>query len=119
MLIEFIFTFGIVIMLLLMVALFVVKAGLQLQHLKIEKKKKPGSIMDFVQFDYGNEAERKLRWQAFLLFPLMYGVDLDSGVEELNDIRRKIKRIHIGIYIILIVLIIMSVYSEKVYPENS
>ncbi len=97
------------------IVLFIVKAGIQLQYLRISRKKKKGHISDFVQFDYTDAGERALRWEAFLMFPLMYAIVLDEDKEELNHLKRSVKRIHITIYILLILLIIMGVYSEKVF----
>ncbi len=96
-------------------ALFITKAGLQLQYLRLQKDRPKGAITDFFQFDFSDKKERALRWQAFLLFPMLYAVVLDDNREELNDIKRKIKRIHIAIYFSLIILVILAIYSEKVF----
>ncbi len=115
MLLQFIFIFSAIIIMLAILILFIVKAGIQLQYLRISRKKKKGNISDFIQFDYTDTRERALRWEAFLLFPLMYAVVLDDDKEELNQLKRSVKRIHIFIYVLLILLIIMGVYSEKVF----
>ena len=100
-----------------MVALFIVKAGMQLRYLRIKARKKPGALSDIIQFDYSSVKERKERWEAFLLFPLMYPIEIEENEkEELRTIKRKVKRIHIAIYAILILVIILGVYSEKVFP---
>ncbi len=115
MLLQFVFIFLAVVIMLAILVLFVVKAGMQLQYLRIKQKKKKGNISDFIQFDYTDSKERALRWEAFLLFPLMYAIVLDEDHEELNALKQAVKRIHIAIYILLIVLIIMGIYSEKVF----
>lgn len=101
---------------LLMLALFVRKSGLQLQYLRLKDKKEAGKISDFLLFDYQNAAERQLRLKAFLLFPMLYPVVLDEDREELNQLKGKVKRTHVGIYLGLILFIILGVYSEKVFP---
>lgn len=115
MLLQFIFIFFAIILMLAIIVLFIIKAGIQLQYLRLSRKKKKGAISDFVQFDYTDVKERALRWEAFLMFPLMYAIVLEEGQEEFNDLKRSIKRIHITIYTLLILLIIMGVYSEKVF----
>lgn len=112
------FVFFSVVILIAILLLFSIKAGLQLQYLRIKKGKKPGEVIDFVRFDISDPKERKLRWDAFLLFPMLYAVILDDEKESLNNIKRKIKRIHIGIYFTLIALVILGVYSEKVFPAS-
>ncbi len=56
--------------------------------------------------------------QAFLLFPMLYPVVLDDDKEELNAIKKRIKRIHIGIYFLLILLVVFGIFSEKVFPAT-
>lgn len=119
MFLQFIFIFLVSLILIAMVVLMVVKAGLQLQYMRISKGRPAGEISDFVQFDYSSRAERSERWQAFLLFPLMYAVVLDDEKQELLAIKRRVKRIHIAIYSLLIILIILGVYSEKIFPQNA
>lgn len=94
------------------------KSGLQLQYLKLQDRKQAGSIWDFLKFNLSDKKERQLRIQAFLLFPMLYPVVADDKKEELNAIKRRIKRIHIGIYFMLIILIVLAIYSEKVFPAT-
>lgn len=118
MFLQFAYVFVVVIILLSMLGLFIFKAGLQLRYLRLSAKKKPGSISDIVQFDYSDAKERKERGQAFLLFPLMYPIEIEEDEkEELRALKHKVKRIHIIIYSLLIALIIIGVYSEKVFPQ--
>ncbi len=114
--IKIIFTALVVLLLLLAVCLFVFKAGLQLQYLQLKAKKKTGTVLDFLQFDLKDATSRKLRGQAFLLFPMLYPIELNEKDERLNQIKRKVKKIHIGIYLLLIALIIFGIFSEKVFP---
>lgn len=116
---QIIFVLVTLMLLLLILLLFIIKAGFQLQYLKIKSKKKEGKVWDILKFGSGTPADKKLRWEAFMLFPMLYPIVLDEKKEELNDIKRRIKRIHIGIYIILIVLIVLAIYSEKVFPATA
>lgn len=52
------------------------------------------------------------------MFPMLYPVVLDDKKEELNAIKRRVKRIHFGIYFMLIILIVLAIYSEKVFPAS-
>ncbi len=112
---QFLFLFFGLSVMIALLAIFVVKAGLQLQYLRLKNKKEKGSIFDFLQFDISDSKQRKVRMEAFLLFPVMFAVVLDEDDEELNNIKRKVKRLHIAIYLILIILTILAIYSEKVF----
>jgi hypothetical protein len=100
-----------------MLSLFVRKSGLQLQYLRIEKRKAPGKITDFVSFNWQDADQRVMRMKAFLLFPMLYPVLIDEEEEDLNAIKGKVKRTHVAIYLSLILFIILAVYSEKVFPS--
>lgn len=96
--------------------LFYLKMGLQMQYLQIKQKKKAEALSKFLFFDWKDEKKRSLRWEAFLLFPMLYPIVLDDEEQELLDIKKSIKRSHIGIYLGIIIFIILSIYSEKVFP---
>ena len=100
-----------------MLSLFVRKSGLQLQYLRIQKRKAPGKIIDFVSFNWQDADQRTMRLKAFLLFPMLYPVLIDEEEEDLNLIKEKVKRSHVDIYLSLILFIILAVYSEKVFPS--
>lgn len=98
---------------------YLIKAGRQLQCLRLQKKHKPGSVSDFWQFDIKNKKERALRWQAFLMFPLLYPVVIEeSEKQEIKDIKLKIKDLNIVLYFLLIFIILIGVYASKAYPEG-
>lgn len=97
--------------------LFVVKSGLQLQYLKLRKGQQPGSKWDYLKFNFSDKKARQLRLEAFLLFPMLYPIVLDEQKKELNELKKKIKKIHIGIYGFLILLIVLGIYSEKIIPS--
>lgn len=102
-------------LLLAILGLFLRKAGLQLQYLRLQRKEEAGKTADFLRFSWRNEQARAYRWQAFLMFPMLYPVALDDEDERLLEIKRKVKRTHIYIYLCLIGLIIIAIYSEKVF----
>ena len=105
--------------LLAILAIFLFKASLQLQYLRIKNKKNKGSKSDLLQFDFSDKKERKERWDAFLLFPLMYTVVFEENEkQELIEIKKRIKKLHILIYSLLIIVIVLAVYSEKVFPPS-
>lgn len=95
--------------------LFLRKAGLQLQYLRLKKGKKPGKVSDYLSFKWSNAKEKSERWEAFLLFPMLYAVQIEDKNERLLGITKEIKRIHILIYLVLIAIIILGIYSEKVF----
>lgn len=95
--------------------LFVLKAGRQMQYLRLQNKKPAGEPSDFWKKGWRDEKQRKERMSAFLLFPLLFPVSLDESREELNDLKRDIKRIHILIYFLLIVLVTLGIFGEKVF----
>lgn len=92
------------------------KAGIQLMYLRKKKGKKPGRPADFLRFSFSNARERKARWEAFLMFPMLYPIALDDKDESLNNYKLKVKRLHIGIYMMLIFLVVLAIMSEKVFP---
>lgn len=97
-------------------ALFLRKLGLQLQYLRLKAKKPAGKVQDFLIFDWKDADERSLRVDAFLLFPMLYPVLLDEQREELNELKMKVKRAHIGIYFAIILFIILGIFSERILP---
>jgi hypothetical protein len=106
-----IFTF---IILLAILWIFLKKADLQLQYLRLSRgvKASPG---EFLKFKWQDTKSRNERWEAFLLFPMLIPLELGQESTELTKIKRGIKRIHIGIYLMLILLIIMGISSERVF----
>ncbi len=104
-----------ILLLLAVILLFTIKAGLQLQYLRLSKSRKAGKIIDIVRFDVTDAEARAERWQAFLLFPMLYPLPLDKDQGEKLAIKKRVKRIHIFIYLVLIAIIVMAIYSEKVF----
>lgn len=118
MLFQIIFVFLVLALLFLILLLFTIKAGFQLQYLRLKSRKKEGKVWDILKFNGSDAPTKKLRFEAFMLFPMLYPIVLDEKKDELNAIKRRVKRIHIGIYMILIALIILAIYSEKVFPAT-
>lgn len=116
MVLQIIFISIVMALLLLILLLFTIKAGFQLQYLRLKSRKKEGNLWDILKFNSGTANDKKMRWEAFMLFPMLYPIVLDEKKEELNALKKRVKRIHIGIYFILILLIVMAIYSEKVFP---
>lgn len=102
----------------MMLLLFYRKMALQMQYLQIKARKKPTALKSFLFFDWKDSKERKLRQEAFLLFPMLYAITVDEDEkEELKEIKIKVKRSHVGIYFCLILFISLGVLSEKVLPS--
>lgn len=99
--------------------LFNRKAGLQLQYLRLKSGKPAGQISDFWRFSWRDAQARQKRWEAFLLFPMLYAVVMDDERDDLLTIKRAIKRVHILIYFSLIILVILGIYSEKVFGPTA
>ena len=108
-----------VLVLLATLSVYLLKAGRQLQYLRVKKKQKPGFVRDFWKFDFKNTQERSLRLQALLLYPLLFPVVIeDSDKQEVKDIKLKIKDLNIVLYFLIIFIILIGVYASKTYPEG-
>lgn len=98
--------------------LYAVKVAYHFVFLRLRAKKKPGKASDFFSRNFINKEDAHYWKNAFLLFPLLYAIVLDEPTEALNDIKRKIKRLHIAIYAFLIVALLTVVYAAKAFPEG-
>jgi len=112
---QFFFTLLVVVVLAFILLLFLQKAGRQLQYLRLKRGEESGKVADFWQQGWQDARQRQERWQAFLLFPMLYPIQLDDEVEALNDLKREVKRLHILIYFMLIIMILLSIFSEKIF----
>lgn len=102
---------------LLLLLLFYRKMALQMQYLEIESGKKPSPLKEYLFFDWGDAKARALRAEAFLLFPMLFALQIEEDEKEaLKDIKYKIKRSHVGIYFCLIVFITLGILSERIIP---
>ena len=95
--------------------LFLQKADRQLEFYKLERKL-PYQKGDFWRRGWSNSKLRKERWQAFLLFPMLFPIEIDQKNDDLAEIQKSVKKIHIAVYGLLILLVVLAVYSEKVFP---
>lgn len=87
-------------------------------YLKVRDLKKAGSLGDFFSRNFINKGDDQ-RWnEAFLALPLMFGITLDETNEEVNAIKRVIKKLHLAIYSVLIVAMLLGIYASKAYPEG-
>jgi hypothetical protein len=101
-----------------LLVLFYIKAGLQLQYKNLEDQKELGEINSFFVFDWKNSSERSRRIDAFLLFPLFFPIDLHEKKGQDLAIREKLKKVHLSLYAVFIVLIFSASYASKVFPEG-
>lgn len=99
-------------------ALYALKISHHFVFLRLRAKKKPGTINDFFSRNFINKGDAQFWKDAFLLFPLLYAIVLDEPTEALNSIKRKIKRLHIAIYALLMVALLTVVYAAKAFPEG-
>ena len=111
---QIIFIFITFLILLLIIWLFLRKADLQLNYKRLQSGK---AFLkgDFWRFNWNDGKARQERWQAFLLFPMLFPIELSTDNDSLTKIERSVKIIHIGIYLTLIMILILAVYSEKVF----
>lgn len=110
---QILFIFSTVLVLLMIVGLFLRKADLQLHYLR-EQSGKKWQRGDFLRFSWQDSKARQERWQAFTLFPMLIPITLDDQKESLLTIKKKIKRVHIWIYLVMVLLVVMGIYSEKI-----
>lgn len=94
--------------------LFLRKADLQLQYMRLKGGAK-ASAGKFLKFKWGDSQARNERWEAFLMFPMLFPVELGEERSELQNIKKQIKKIHIGVYLMLILLVVMGIYAEKIF----
>ena len=98
--------------------LYAVKLAYHFQYLRVKDKKNPGSTTDFFYRHFTDKKDGE-RWkEAWLKFPLLYPVVLDDERQELNDIKKGIKRINMAIYVALIVAFLVVFYTAKAFPQG-
>ncbi len=108
---ETIFTIAVVVFLIVLVVLYAFKVGLQYDLLHLQKKrKKPTDRWEC----WKKNANKDLRNQALMLYPLFFPVSYDETErEEIREQKAGIKRINILIYWILIMVLLLAVYVSK------
>ncbi|KAB2814884.1 hypothetical protein [Phaeocystidibacter luteus] len=119
MLTKFVVLFLFILGIIGLLAIYVVKVGIQLQLIRRENKKPEGRIIDLFLFDTSNQAERKMRWEALLRYPLLFPIVIEEDEKpEILALKRKIKRANIGLYLLLIGMLLLVTYTAKAFPEG-
>lgn len=119
MLTKFVVLFLFILGILGLLALYVVKVGMHLQLIRRENKKPAGRIVDLFFFDFKDEDERAMRSEALMRYPILFPVEIEEDeAEELVEQKKKIKRMNIAVYFVLIVLFLLVTYTAKTYPEG-
>lgn len=118
MLLKFILVFLTLVSVAALPLLFLLKAGLQLQYQNLKNRIPVGAITDFFLFDYKNAPARSARVDAFLLFPIFFPIDLEEGTEAENAIKRRIRSVHLLFYVLMMLLLLLSTYFSKAYPNG-
>lgn len=113
---KFLILFTFIIAIFGLLLLFFLKTGTQLQYLRVKKGKKKGEWTDVFQF-FSRE-DKELRNASFMLFPLLFPIELNEKKEELNDLKRRVKKINIGLYLCIMVIFALGAYTSIKYPEG-
>lgn len=73
---------------------------------------------DFFLRNFINKGDNE-RWKkAFMLFPLLYSIVLDEPTIALNEMKQRVKKLNVVIYVVLIVALLVVVYASKAFPEG-
>ncbi len=99
-------------------ALYAIKVAHHFQYLRLSNKKNPGAISDFFSRNFSNKGDAQYWKEAFWIFPLLYAIVLDEPTEAMNNLKRKIKRLNVAIYMVLMVALLIVVYAAKAFPEG-
>jgi len=118
MIVKFVLVFVIIVAISGLLVLLYLKAGLQLQYKNWEEKRPLGELKDFFIFDWKKGVERSKRIDAFLLFPLFFPIDLSGKKGQELILRENIRKVHLALYGAFIVLILVSSYTSKVFPDG-
>jgi len=100
------------------ITVYALKIAYQYQFLHLKNGRKKPDLFEALSLTLKDPKSRKLRNQAIMLYPMFFPIILDEKKEELNDIKRSIKKLHIIIYVLLMVIILVGVYASKVYPNG-
>lgn len=101
-----------------LVLLYGKKIVIQYQYLRLKNRLKPSAAWDVFAFKMKTEKESQLRNQAWMLYPLMFPVEMETEKEDLENLKGKVKKIHIALYVLLMVVILLGVYTSKAYPNG-
>ncbi len=115
---KIIIIFLFIVSLVAIVILYAYKLALHFMYLRLHDKKKPGSTTDFFYRVFTDKKDAQ-RWkEAWMLFPLMFPIVLDDEREELNAIKRQVKRLNVAIYAVLIVALLVVFTAAQFFPEG-
>jgi hypothetical protein len=99
-------------------ALYAFKVAYHFQYVRLKNRKNQGVLSDFFSRNFSNKGDAQYWKEAFWIFPLLYAIVLDEPTEALNNIKRKIKRLNVAIYLVLMVALLIVVYAAKAFPEG-
>lgn len=111
--------FLIVFFLLILIGLYLYKISAHFRYLRLKSVRKPGSWFDFIQRNFTFENDSKNWKDAWLIFPLLFGVDVDeSDKPDIVAIKSTIRQANILIYLALIICLLLMIYTSKAYPNG-
>ncbi|MCH8545720.1 MAG: hypothetical protein LAT54_03230 [Cryomorphaceae bacterium] len=108
---EHIFSIFIAIFLIVLLVVYAYKVALQYELLHLQKKKKrPTNRWEC----WKNSANKPLRNEALMLYPLFFPVETDEkDNDDIKEQKSSIKRVNILMYWILIMVLLFAVYVSK------
>ena len=101
-----------------MFTLYAIKIAWQYQYFRMKENLKKADFFEAWNIKMKNERDRKLRYKSIMAFPLMFPMEMENEKYDLEEIKKRIKRIHIGLYILIMVIMILGIYSSKAYPNG-
>ncbi len=108
---EHVFSIFIALFLIVLLVVYAYKVALQYELLHLQKKKKrPLNRWEC----WKSTANKPLRNEALMLYPLFFPVETDDrDNEEIKKKKSSIKRVNILMYWILIMVLLFEVYVSK------
>ncbi len=100
------------------ISVYALKIAYQYQYLRLKAGLKKPDLFEAWSLSLKDKRDKKLRNQAIMLYPMFFPIILDEKKEALNNIKRNIKKLHIIIYVLLMVIILVGVYASKTYPNG-
>ena len=116
--VKFFLIFGALASILTILGLYALKIAFQYQYLRLKNKLKRTDLFEALSFSLKSDRDKKLRSQAIMLFPMFFPIDLDDKKEDMLDLKRTIKKLHIYIYLALMAIMLIGVYTSKMYPNG-
>jgi hypothetical protein len=116
--VKFFLIFGALASILIILGLYALKIAYQYQYLRLKNRLKKTDLFEAWSLTLKSDRDKKLRNQAVMLFPMFFPIDLDDTNESMLDIKRTLKKLHIYIYIALMGIMLIGVYTSKAYPNG-